>query len=113
MDAIVVIIIVIVAFIIVLCLDAFFIYLPGERIKRKVDGVEKKIKNLINTVDTNITPLLKISIEDFVALVENTSRFETKVDNTIESFGCLFCLLTDPSNRMEFCSGNFLKPISI
>nr|QBK90936.1 MAG: uncharacterized protein LCPAC201_02370 [Pithovirus LCPAC201] len=113
MDAFAAIIIVIVAFIVILCLDAFFIYLPGLRIKRKVDGVEKKIKNLITTVNANITPLLEVSIEDFVALVKNTSSFETKVNDTIESYGCLFCLIADPADRMEFCNGNFLKPISL
>lgn len=113
MEAAVAIIIVIVAFLVILCLNAYFIYLPSQRIKRKVDGVEKKIGGLITTIDTNLEPLLKMSAEDFIALAENTTRFETKVDDTVESYGCLFCLITSPRERMEFCNGNFLKPISL
>nr|QBK91036.1 MAG: uncharacterized protein LCPAC202_00100 [Pithovirus LCPAC202] len=113
MDAIIAIIIVIVAFLIILCINAFFIYLPGQRIKRKVDGVEKKIGGLITTIDTNLEPLLKMSAEDFITLVESTTRFETKVNETIEAFGCTYCLITGPEDRMKFCDGNFLKPISL
>lgn len=89
MDAIIAIIIVIVAFLIILCINAFFIYLPGQRIKRKVDGVEKKIGGLITTIDTNLEPLLKMTAEDFIALAETTTRFETKVNEAVKSIECI------------------------
>ena len=113
MEAVVAIIIVIVVFLVIICMNAFFIYLPSQRIRSKVDGVKKKIDGLITTIDTNLVPLLEMSDKDFTSLAERTSIFETKVDDTIESYGCLFCLITSPRERMEFCNGNFLKPISL
>ncbi len=89
MEAVVAVIIVIVAFIIILILNAIFIYLPSQRIRRKVDDVEKKIGGLITTIDTNLEPLLKMTAEDFIALAEKTTKFETKVNEAVKSIECI------------------------
>nr|QBK90935.1 MAG: uncharacterized protein LCPAC201_02360 [Pithovirus LCPAC201] len=110
MDTITVLIIAIVAVIVVIFLNTFFMYLPIQRIGEQVGTTTKDIKGLVSIIEKDIVPIIEKSAGDFITLINRGLTIETKINNIIESAECIVCKLTGPNS--EICDGDALKPVS-
>lgn len=110
MDTITGLIIAIVAVIVVIFLNTFFMYLPIQNIGEQVNTTTNDIKGLVSIIEKDVVPIVERGAGDFITLINRGLAIETKIDNIIESAECIVCKLTGPNS--EICDGDVLKPVS-
>lgn len=107
MDTITALIIAIVAVIVIIFLNTFFMYLPIQRISEEVGTTTKDIQSLVAVVEKDIVPIIEKGAIDFITLINRGLVIETKIDNIIDSAECIVC-----KSLPSICDGDVLKPIS-
>ena len=110
MDTITALIIAIVAVIVIIFLNTFFMYLPIQRVSEQVGTTTKDIQTLVAVVKKDIVPIVEKGANDFITLINRGLAVETKIDNIIASAECVVCKLTGPNS--EICDGDVLKSVS-
>ncbi len=113
MDTIIALIIAIVAVIVIIFLNTFFMYLPIQRISEQVGTTTKGIDFLTSTVEKDLLPIVEKGANDFITLINRGLSLETKIDGIIIKSECAICkFASSPLLGLDICDGDVLKPLS-